>query len=145
MRLFETAKRWARAIKRDLMVLWLAARDPRVPWRAKAVAGAVAAYGLSPIDLIPDFIPVLGILDDLIIIPAGILLALWLIPAAVVEELRAQAARLETRPRSRVGMLFIIAVWIAFALLLAWLFSPVSPVQPLTGRTEGPPLPDRYA
>jgi uncharacterized membrane protein YkvA (DUF1232 family) len=112
------------------MVLWLAARDPRVPWRAKAVAGAVAAYALSPVDLIPDFIPVLGYLDDLIIVPAGILLALWLIPATVVEELRAEAARLDARPRSRAGMVFIIAIWIASALLLAWLFWPVAPAQP---------------
>lgn len=68
-------KQWAKAIKCDVLVLWLAAQDRRVPWYAKAVAGAVAAYALSPIDLIPDFIPVLGYLDDLLLVPAGIVLA----------------------------------------------------------------------
>jgi uncharacterized membrane protein YkvA (DUF1232 family) len=71
---------WGAASKRDVVALWLAARDPRVPWRAKAVAAAVAAYALSPIDLIPDFVPVLGYLDDLIVLPLGILLAVKLIP-----------------------------------------------------------------
>ena len=66
-------KSWARSLKRDVMALWIAARDPRTPWYAKAVAAVVAAYALSPIDLIPDFIPVLGYLDDLIIVPLGIL------------------------------------------------------------------------
>ena len=74
------AKQWARAIKRDVLAVWIAARDPRVPWYAKALAMAVAAYALSPIDLIPDFIPVLGYLDDLIIVPVGILLVVWLFP-----------------------------------------------------------------
>ena len=63
----QAAKVWAKAIKRDVVALWLAARDPRVPWYAKAIAGFVAAYGLSPIDLIPDFIPIVGYLDDIII------------------------------------------------------------------------------
>jgi len=70
----KAAKQWARAIKQDVVAVWIAARDPRVPWYAKLLAGAVAAYALSPIDLIPDFIPVLGYLDDVIIVPAGILL-----------------------------------------------------------------------
>src|ERR687898_2609981 len=93
--LIARVKRWARNIKRDVVALWLAARDPRVPWYAKAIAGAVAAYALSPIDLIPDFIPVLGYLDDLVIVPAGILLAIWLVPPAVLAEHRqlAEAAR----------------------------------------------------
>lgn len=71
--MLEKLKAWARGIKRDVIALWLAARDARVPWYAKAVAAAVAAYALSPIDLIPDFVPVLGYLDDLIIVPIGIL------------------------------------------------------------------------
>jgi uncharacterized membrane protein YkvA (DUF1232 family) len=74
-------KEWACSIKRDTIVIWIAARDPRVPWYAKAVAVGVAAYALSPIDLIPDFIPVLGYLDDLIIVPLSILLAMRMIPA----------------------------------------------------------------
>jgi uncharacterized membrane protein YkvA (DUF1232 family) len=73
--MFDKLRGWARGIKRDVMALWLAARDPRTPWYAKAVAATVAAYALSPIDLIPDFIPVLGYLDDLIIVPLGIVLA----------------------------------------------------------------------
>ncbi|NTS32253.1 DUF1232 domain-containing protein [Phyllobacterium sp. BT25] len=79
-------KLWARRIKRDIVALWIAARDPRTPLLAKFVAGAVAAYALSPIDLIPDFIPVLGYLNDLLIVPAGILIAVALIPPALMEE-----------------------------------------------------------
>ena len=73
-------KRWARAIKRDVVALWFAAKDPRTPWCARAVAAVVAAYALSPIDLIPDFIPVAGYLGDLLIVPLGILLAIRMIP-----------------------------------------------------------------
>ena len=82
-------RNWARRLKRDVVALWLAARDPRVPLPAKLLAGAVAAYALSPIDLIHDFIPVIGYLDDLLIVPAGIWLALRLIPAEVIAALRA--------------------------------------------------------
>ena len=81
-------KEWARAIKRDVHALYLAGRDPRVPWYVKALAIAVAAYALSPIDLIPDFIPVLGYLDDLVLIPLGILLVVWLIPPGIMAEHR---------------------------------------------------------
>jgi uncharacterized membrane protein YkvA (DUF1232 family) len=114
-------------IKRDVVALWLAARDPRVPWYAKAMAGAVAAYALSPIDLIPDFIPVLGYLDDLVIVPAGILLAVRMIPAPLMTEFRAEASRREGRPASRAGLVAIICVWIA-ALGLAgfWLRAYIS-------------------
>ncbi|TIW39666.1 MAG: DUF1232 domain-containing protein [Mesorhizobium sp.] len=86
-----SAKQWARAIKRDVVALWIAARDPRVPWYAKATAGAVAAYALSPVDLIPDFIPIIGYLDDLIIVPLGIMAAVRMIPAALMEEFRDEA------------------------------------------------------
>ena len=96
-------RQWARTIKRDVTALYLAARDPRVPWYAKAMAGAVVAYALSPIDLIPDFIPVLGHLDDLVIVPVGILLTIRLIPAPLMDELRAEAARREARPTSRLA------------------------------------------
>ena len=78
--MIDRLKNWAGRIKRDIAVLWLAARHPAVPWLAKAVAAATVAYALSPIDLIPDFVPVLGYLDDLLIVPAGILLAVRLIP-----------------------------------------------------------------
>lgn len=114
---------WAANAKRDVVALWIAARDPRVPWYAKAVAGAVAAYALSPIDLVPDFVPVLGYLDDLIIVPAGIFLAIRLIPADLMAEFRAEAARRE-RPTSRAGIVLIVAAWAAIAAFLLWLFWP---------------------
>jgi len=113
-------KEWAKRLKRDVVALWLAARDPRVPWPAKAVAGAVAAYALSPIDLIPDFIPVLGYLDDLIIVPAGIWLAIRLIPVPVMAELRAAAATRQGRMRSLAGLAVILTIWAILALAIAW-------------------------
>ena len=113
-------RQWARATKRDAVAVWIAARDPRVPWYAKLLAGAVAAYALSPIDLIPDFIPVLGYLDDLIIVPAGLLLTVRLIPNGLMEEFRAEAACREGRPISRAGAAGIVSVWIAALALTAW-------------------------
>lgn len=95
----------------------------RVPWYAKVAAGVVAAYALSPIDLIPDFIPVLGYLDDLIIVPLGILLAVKLIPAALMAEVRAAAIR-RSRPASRGGLAFIVGIWVLMAAALIWLFWP---------------------
>jgi uncharacterized membrane protein YkvA (DUF1232 family) len=121
--MLDRLKRWARAIKTDVIALWLAARDPRTPWHAKAIAACVAAYALSPIDLIPDFIPVLGYLDDLLIVPAGILLAVRLIPADLMAEFRAEAQRRE-RPGSRAGAVAIVAIWILSAALLVWFFWP---------------------
>ena len=105
------------------MALWLAARDPRVPWYAKATAGAVAAYALSPIDLIPDFIPIIGYLDDLIIVPLGIMLAVKLVPADLMQEFRDEATR-RAKPVSKAGLAFMVAVWILAALVLLWLFWP---------------------
>ena len=106
---------WAGRLKRDGYAVYLASRDPRVPWYAKAVAVAVAAYALSPIDLIPDFIPVLGYLDDLILVPAGLWLAIALIPDEVMTECRAQADAALQRPASRAGLIAIILLWIAGA------------------------------
>jgi uncharacterized membrane protein YkvA (DUF1232 family) len=117
--MLQGARQWAKGIKRDIVALWLAARDPRVPWYAKAMAAAVAAYALSPIDLIPDFIPVLGYLDDLVIVPAGILLTVQLIPAPLMEEFRAEAAKREGRPTSRAGLVAIVCVWLAAITLVA--------------------------
>ncbi|MGO7543316.1 DUF1232 domain-containing protein [Rhizobium leguminosarum] len=119
MQLISKAKIWAKSLKRDIVALWLAARDARVPWHAKAVAGAVAAYALSPIDLIPDFIPILGYLDDLLIVPLGIMLAIRLVPAEVMNELRMEATRRIERPSSRVGLIFILAVWLICIIFLA--------------------------
>jgi uncharacterized membrane protein YkvA (DUF1232 family) len=107
---------WARSIKRDVHALYLSARDPRVPWYAKAVALAVAAYALSPIDLIPDFIPVLGYLDDVILVPLGILLAVRLIPPAVLAEHRATALQAPLE-KSRSAAFVIVAIWIGLALV----------------------------
>jgi uncharacterized membrane protein YkvA (DUF1232 family) len=117
-------KAWARSVKRDVVALWIAARDPRVPWYAKLAAGAVAAYALSPIDLIPDFIPVLGYLDEVIILPLGILLVVKLIPAPLMDEFRQEAIRREHRPKSVGGLAAILAIWLSVAAWLVWLFWP---------------------
>ena len=114
------ARAWAKRIRRDVLALWIAARDPRTPWRAKAVAAAVAAYALSPIDLIPDVIPVLGYLDDLVIVPLGIVLAVRLIPRGLMAEFRVMAAELAQRPTSRAAAAVIVAVWLAGAWAGAW-------------------------
>ena len=115
--IFERLRAWARRLKRDVLALYLAGRDPRVPWYAKALALATAAYALSPIDLIPDFIPVLGYLDDLIIVPLGIALVVKLIPPEVMAEHR--AAALQDRPVSLAGAAIIVMVWIAASAIAA--------------------------
>jgi uncharacterized membrane protein YkvA (DUF1232 family) len=126
--MLQRAKTWARAAKRDAHAVWLAARHPGTPWYVKALAVAVAAYALSPIDLIPDFVPVLGYLDDLVIVPLGILLVRRLVPAQVLAECRAAAEAAEQRPRSRAGAVAIILLWIgAAALLLWWLWPSAAP------------------
>ena len=117
-------KAWARDVKRDVVALYFAARDPRVPWYAKAVAAAVAAYALSPIDPIPDFIPVLGHLDELVVVPLGIMLAIKLIPPEVMAEHRTAAIAAEGRPTSRVAAAVIIAIWGAAAGFLIRVFWP---------------------
>jgi len=120
--MFDRLQQWARSVKRDAVAVWIAARDPRVPWYAKVVAAATAAYALSPIDLIPDFIPVIGYLDDLVIVPLGIALTIRMIPDGLMHEFRAEAARREARPVSVVGALFIVALWCAaIALTGFWL------------------------
>jgi len=116
-------KEWARAIRRDVHALWLAARDPRTPWYAKAFALAIAAYALSPIDLIPDVIPILGLLDEAVLLPLAILFAIRLLPPHVMAEHRASAERAEARPTSRAGAAFVILVWLAAVLALSlWLW-----------------------
>ena len=113
-------RQWAGEVTRDVVALWIAARDPRTPWQAKVMAGIVAAYALSPVDLIPDFIPVLGYLDDVILVPLGILLVVRMIPPGLMEEFRAEAARRSERPASRVGMIGVFAVWAVLIALVAW-------------------------
>ena len=119
--MLERIKAWARSLKRDVVALWLAARDPRTPLAAKLVAGAVAAYALSPIDLIPDFIPILGYLDDLLLVPAGIWLAVRLVPAELLAEFRAAAAAC-ARPRSLLAAAVVAVLWVAIGGLLALLW-----------------------
>jgi uncharacterized membrane protein YkvA (DUF1232 family) len=120
-------KDWARAIKRDVHALYLAARDPRTPWYAKAFALAIAAYALSPIDLIPDFIPVLGYLDEAILLPVAILLAVQLVPQHVMAEHQATALKAEGRPVNRAGAVAIVALWLLLAAtLLRWLWPHVA-------------------
>jgi uncharacterized membrane protein YkvA (DUF1232 family) len=109
-----------RALKRESLVVWYAARDPRLPWHVRLLALAIAAYALSPIDLIPDFIPVLGYLDDLILIPLGVALVVRLTPAPILADARARAAAAATRPVSRIGAAVVVALWVV-ALLLGWI------------------------
>jgi uncharacterized membrane protein YkvA (DUF1232 family) len=121
----ETVERWkarAATLKTDTYALYLACRDPRVPWAAKLLVALIVAYALSPIDLIPDFIPVLGYLDDLLLIPAGIALATRLIPPSVLAEHREEATRrfAGSRPRSWAGGALVLGVWL---LALAWIAS----------------------
>ena len=117
--MLERLKRWAAEFKTQLLTLWFCRQHPDTPWTAKAVAVLVVAYAFSPIDLIPDFIPVLGYLDDLILVPLGIYLALRLIPAHVLEDARRQALEWEAtrreRPRSYWAAGFIVVIWVAIA------------------------------
>jgi uncharacterized membrane protein YkvA (DUF1232 family) len=106
-------------MRQELGALAGAMRDPRTPWFARALASVVLAYAASPIDLIPDFIPVLGLLDDLILVPLGIWLVLRLVPADVMAEHRARAAILDPR-LARSGLAIMVAIWLASAALLWW-------------------------
>jgi uncharacterized membrane protein YkvA (DUF1232 family) len=120
--MFDRLKQWAKSVKRDILALYLAARDPRVPWYAKALAALVAAYALSPIDPIPDFIPVVGYLDELIVLPLGIAAVVRMIPADIMADLRFQAEeRISTQPRSMMGALLVILLWLASAVAFGWI------------------------
>jgi uncharacterized membrane protein YkvA (DUF1232 family) len=114
-------KDWARSVKQDVHALYLAARDPRTPWYAKALAVCVAGYALSPIDLIPDFIPVIGYLDDAVIVPLGILAVVKLIPSEVMAESRIAAASAAEKPVSRTAAFVIVLIWAASIALTGWL------------------------
>ena len=113
-------RRWADDITRDVYAIYLARHDPRVPWYAKALAVCVAAYAVSPIDLIPDFIPVLGYLDELVILPLGILLVVKMIPADVMAEQRARAAATLDRPGGRAAAIVIVAIWAVVGVVVTW-------------------------
>ncbi|MCG2807298.1 MAG: DUF1232 domain-containing protein [Coriobacteriia bacterium] len=121
--MLERLRAVADRLRQDTMTLYLAGRHPRTPWYAKAAAISVAAYALSPIDLIPDFVPVFGYLDDLLLLPLGIALSIRLVPSDVLDECRQLASeRLASdAPRSRSAAIVILLVWLAFAALLgAW-------------------------
>ena len=122
--MLDAIRQWARRIKQDAVMLWFACRDPRTPWLPKIICMLAVAYALSPVDLIPDFIPVLGYLDDAILLPAMIWLAVKLLPAEVVTDGRAQAAQWMQpngrKPVSRWGLVFGLSVWILVLLMLAW-------------------------
>ena len=110
----------ARALQNEIHAIYIAARDPRTPWYAKALVILIVAYTLSPIDLIPDFIPVFGYLDDLIIVPAGITLALRLIPRDVMEESRKKAGGQSPRGIVKfIGAGIIVIIWILAIIVLA--------------------------
>jgi uncharacterized membrane protein YkvA (DUF1232 family) len=119
--MFDRIKIWALTLKRDAYAVYLAARNPNTPWYVKALAVVVAAYAFSPIDLIPDFIPILGYLDDLILIPLGIWLVVSLIPEQAMAEYRAKASEVLQRPHDgKVAAIAIIAIWMFGAALLCW-------------------------
>jgi uncharacterized membrane protein YkvA (DUF1232 family) len=125
MAIFQRIRQWASRIKRDAVTLWFAYRHPGTPWFAKLLAAFVVAYALSPIDLIPDFIPVLGYLDDALLLPGLIWLNIRLIPADVLEECRERAdlwmKEQGTKPRSIAGAVLVLAIWIGLgAALWAW-------------------------
>ena len=126
MPLLSALQQRARDLKTETIVLYLAARHPGTPWYAKLLVAAIAAYALSPIDLIPDFIPILGYLDDLILIPLGIVLAVRMIPRPILEECRAQAQVIiaRGRPVSRVAGAVVVVLWIGLgALCAAWVYA----------------------
>jgi len=124
-RLWQRLRFWARLFLRDGLALYVAARNPRTPWFAKLLAFLVAAYALSPIDLIPDVIPVLGFLDELILLPIAIALIARLIPADILAESRAAAQTMLEKPRSKAGAAIIIGIWVLGAgALLWWVFAP---------------------
>jgi uncharacterized membrane protein YkvA (DUF1232 family) len=117
---------WARRTRRELVAVHLAIRDPRTPRHAKVLGAVVVAYAFSPIDLIPDFVPILGYLDDIIIVPVGIWLTLRLIPFEVMADARSRAAEQlqQRKPVSWVGAVFIVALWVGLSLVAAsWLWS----------------------
>jgi uncharacterized membrane protein YkvA (DUF1232 family) len=123
--LLEKLKQRARHLKSETFALYLASRDPRTPWYAKLLVAGIVAYALSPIDLIPDFVPVLGYLDDLILIPLSITLAIKMVPDSVLAECRARARESirNGKPNSRVAGAVIVVIWLILAVLCAvWVY-----------------------
>jgi uncharacterized membrane protein YkvA (DUF1232 family) len=123
-RIGKIIKDLARRAKRDGIALYLAARHPGVPWFVKGFALLVAAYVLSPIDLIPDFIPVIGFLDEMLLLPLVVGVVVRFVDPHIMAELRAEAGKLAERPRSTLGAVLVVAAWTLAALLMAWAFWP---------------------
>jgi len=126
MHVFDAIHQWARRVKQDSVMLWFACRHPQTPWLAKAIAAFAVAYALSPIDLIPDFIPVLGYVDDALLLPAMVWLAVRCLPDIVKEECQGQAqAWMQThdaKPVNRWGIVWMLSMWVVFSYLLwRWL------------------------
>ena len=121
MKPIERLRRWAAGLKREVYALYLAYRDPRVPWYAKVFAAVVVGYALSPIDLVPDPIPVLGYLDDLVLVPLGVAIAIRMIPPEAMEECREEARKADGRPVNRVAAAVVVAVWLLLAGLGVWI------------------------
>jgi uncharacterized membrane protein YkvA (DUF1232 family) len=130
--IIDTLKTRAAALKQELVALYLAARDPRTPWYAKVFSVCVVAYALSPIDLIPDPIPILGYVDDLLLLPLGIYLALRMIPAEVLTECRVKAAESKRLPRNWWAAAVIVSLWLTILILAGYFM-----IQ-LMRRTEKP-------
>jgi uncharacterized membrane protein YkvA (DUF1232 family) len=127
--MLERLKTWAADLKREALVLWFGSRDPRTPWHAKWLAAFIVAYALSPIDLIPDFIPIIGFLDEIVLLPGAIWLVLKLLPREVLLDSRARAqAWLEAhrpKPRNWIAGAVIVLLWIlALWAIWAWLIRP---------------------
>ena len=121
---FDRWKDRAKQLEREVFALYFACRDSRVPWYARALAVGIAAYAFSPIDLIPDFIPVLGYLDELILIPLGVMAVRAMVPPQVMEECRERAAQLQSKPRSWVAAALIVAIWLVLAIAaMRWVAS----------------------
>jgi uncharacterized membrane protein YkvA (DUF1232 family) len=113
-------ERWARRLKVEIYALYLAYRDPRVPWYARVFAALVVGYAFSPVDLIPDAIPVLGYLDDLLVVPLGIVLAIRMIPPPILSECREEARDAKDRPVNKGAAVVVVAIWIALAASAVW-------------------------
>lgn len=123
MKLFSKLKEAAKAIKREVMTVYFVARDPQTPTLVRWLAIVVAAYALSPIDLIPDFIPILGYLDDVILLPLGIWLIIKLTPADIIQASRDKARALSSKPQSKTAMAIIVIIWLSLAIVaLIWIF-----------------------
>ena len=121
----ERLESWARRLKVEVYALYLTYRDPRVPWYARVFAAVVVGYAFSPIDLIPDVVPVLGYLDDLVVVPLGVALAIKMIPPPVLAECREKARNAKDRPVSKVAAVVVVVVWFTLAALTVWLVARV--------------------